>query len=92
MVGNQAVETRTSEVATNVTTQQIQKAYPNAQMVLRQQAPGEEVNYIPVQQKDADDQIERKIKEDPADRLGIHHEGGYDTRRLAARAGGPSLR
>jgi len=36
------------------TTQQIQKAYPNAQMVLRQQAPGEEVNYIPVQQKEAD--------------------------------------
>ena len=36
------------------TTQQIQKAYPNAEMVLRQQAPGEEVNYIPVQQNAAD--------------------------------------
>ena len=36
------------------TTQQIQKAYPKAQMVLRQQAPGEEVNYIPVQQNQAD--------------------------------------
>ena len=36
------------------TTQQIEKAYPKAKMVLRQQAPGEEVNYIPVQQNEAD--------------------------------------
>lgn len=36
------------------TTQQIEKAYPKAKMVLRQQAPGEEVNYIPVQQGEAD--------------------------------------
>lgn len=36
------------------TTQQIEKAYPKAKLVLRQQAPGEEVNYIPVQQNDAD--------------------------------------
>jgi polar amino acid transport system substrate-binding protein len=36
------------------TTQQIQKAYPNAKLNLRQQAPGEEVNYIPVQQNQAD--------------------------------------
>jgi polar amino acid transport system substrate-binding protein len=36
------------------TTQQIQKTYPNAKLVLRQQAPGEEINYIPVQQGEAD--------------------------------------
>jgi polar amino acid transport system substrate-binding protein len=50
---NQAGVKITGFVGTG-TTQAIQKAYPNAEMVLRQQAPGEEVNYIPVQQKQAD--------------------------------------
>lgn len=36
------------------TTQQIQKAYPKAKMVIRQQAPGEEVDYLPIQQGQAD--------------------------------------
>jgi ABC-type amino acid transport substrate-binding protein len=50
---NQAGVKITGFVGTG-TTQAIEKAYPNAEMVLRQQAPGEEVNYIPVQQKQAD--------------------------------------